>query len=135
MSVFSGSKEFLNNPRLTTGRSLRTFPVETMTEGDPQKLDSTESLIETLHATRRSKTLVINPDYLDDERLPEEERTAVLKEIFNRKIREKQISRIISHLTQFWIVPILHQPLFLVPQDQGKRVTLIHVLSTFQTGS
>jgi archaeal cell division control protein 6 len=103
-----------------------------MTEGQPEKLDATESLIETLHASRRSKSLVVNPDYLDDEKLPEEERAAVLKEIFNRKIREKQISRIISHLT-----PVLdgaHPPPALVfgPTGSGKTVTLIHVLSTFQ---
>jgi cell division control protein 6 len=42
---------------------------------------------------------VINPDYLDDEKLPEDERASVLKEIFNRKIRESQISKIVSHLT------------------------------------
>jgi cell division control protein 6 len=60
---------------------------------------STESLIESLHASRKDKSLVINPDYLDDEKLPGDERTAVLKEIFNRNIREKQLSRIISHLT------------------------------------
>ena len=70
-----------------------------MSDGEPQKQDSTESLIESLHATRHKRSIVINPDYLDDEKLPEEERAAVLKEIFNRKIREKQISRIISHLT------------------------------------
>ena len=103
-----------------------------MTEGQFEKLDATESLIEALHATRRSKSLIINPDYLDDEKLPEEERAAVLKEIFNRKIREKQISRIISHLT-----PVLdgaHPPPALVfgPTGSGKTVTLIHVLSTFQ---
>ena len=63
------------------------------------KEDSTESLIESLHATRRRCSLIVNPDYLDDENLPEEERTAVLKEIFNRNIREKQLSRIVSHLT------------------------------------
>ena len=101
-----------------------------MTEAE--KPDATESLIETLHATRLSKSLVTNPDYLDDEKLPEDERAAVLKEIFNRKIREKQISRIIAHLT-----PILdgsHPPAALVfgPTGSGKTVTLIHVLSTFQ---
>jgi cell division control protein 6 len=101
-----------------------------MTDGE--KPDATESLIETLHATRRSKSLVTNPDYLDDEKLPEDERAAVLKEIFNQKIREKQISRIIAHLT-----PILdggHPPAALVfgPTGSGKTVTLIHVLSTFQ---
>lgn len=106
--------------------------METMAEGESQKPDSTESLIETLHASRRSKSLVLNPDYLDDEKLPEEERATVLKEIFNRKIREKQLSRIVAHLT-----PILdgsHPPPALVfgPTGSGKTVSLIHVLSTFQ---
>jgi len=102
-----------------------------MSDGKPQPKDSTESLIETLHASRKKRTLLINPDYLDDEKLPEDERTAVLKEIFNRNIREKQLSRIISHLT-----PILdgaHPPSALIygPTGSGKTVTLIHVLSTF----
>jgi cell division control protein 6 len=96
------------------------------------KSKSTESLIESLHASRKDKSLVINPDYLDDEKLPGDERTAVLKEIFNRNIREKQLSRIISHLT-----PILdgaHPPSALIygPTGSGKTVTLIHVLSTFK---
>jgi len=94
--------------------------------------DSTESLIESLHAARQKRSLVLNPDYLDDEKLPEEERAAVLKEIFNRKIREKQISRIISHPA-----PLLdgaHPPPALIfgPTGSGKTVTLIHVLSTFK---
>ena len=103
-----------------------------MTDEIPQKLDSTESLIETLHAAKRSKSLILNPDYLDDEKLPEEERAAVLKEIFNRKIREKQISRIISHLTP--VLDSAHPPPALVfgPTGSGKTVTLIHILSTFQ---
>jgi len=93
--------------------------------------DSTESLIESLHASRKDKALLINPDYLDDEKLPEDERTAVLKEIFNKNIRKKQLSRIISHLT-----PLLdgsHPPAALIygPTGSGKTVSLIHVLSTF----
>jgi cell division control protein 6 len=36
--------------------------------------DSTESLIESLHTSRKKRSLVINPDYLDDEKLPEYER-------------------------------------------------------------
>ncbi|MGD0916055.1 MAG: AAA family ATPase [Thermodesulfobacteriota bacterium] len=103
-----------------------------MTDKESPKIDTTESLIESLHASRQNTSLVVNPDYLDDEKLPEDERAAVLKEIFNRKIREKQITRIISHLT-----PILdggHPPPALVfgPTGSGKTVTLIHVLSTFQ---
>ena len=97
-----------------------------------QKQDSTASLIETLHMSRQNKSILINPDYLDDENLPEDERTTVLKEIFNKNIREKQLSRIISHLT-----PVLdgaHPPYALVygPTGSGKTVSLIHVLSTFK---
>jgi cell division control protein 6 len=93
--------------------------------------DSTESLIESLHASRKSRSLIVNPDYLDDEKLPEDERTAVLKEIFNKNIREKQLSRIISHLTP--ILDGVHPPSALIygPTGSGKTVSLIHVLSTF----
>jgi cell division control protein 6 len=102
-----------------------------MSGGENQKQDSTESLIESLHASRQKKSLVLNPDYLDDEKLPEEERAAILKEIFNRKIREKQISRVISHITP--VLDGVHPPPSLIfgPTGSGKTVTLIHVLSTF----
>ncbi len=94
--------------------------------------DRTETMIESLHRAKRRRTLVINPDYLDDEKLPEEERTAVLKEIFNRKIREKQLYRIIAHLTP--ILDGIHPPSLFIygPTGSGKTVTLLHVLSTFQ---
>jgi cell division control protein 6 len=64
--------------------------------------------------------------------LPKKEKTAVLKEIFNRNIREKQLSRIISHS-----MPVLdgdHPPSALIfrPTGSGNTFTLIHVLSTFQ---
>ena len=60
-----------------------------MSDAKQQTKDSTETLIESLHASRKKRTLLINPDYLDDEKLPEDERSAVLKEIFNKNIREK----------------------------------------------
>jgi cell division control protein 6 len=103
-----------------------------MSRRNQSKHDSTESLIERLHVSRKNKSLVLYPDYLDDEKLPEQERTAVLKEIFNRNIREKQLSRIISHLTP--LLDGVHPPSALVygPTGSGKTVTLIHVLSTFQ---
>ena len=95
-------------------------------------LDHTEFLIESLHEAKRKRTLVINPDYLDDEKLPEEQRTAVLREIFNRNIREKQLSRIITHLTP--ILDGVHPPSAFIygPTGAGKTVSLLHVLSTFQ---
>ena len=103
-----------------------------MSYGNSLKPDSTESLIESLHAKQRKRSLVINPDYLDDEKLPGDERAAVLKEIFNRNIREKQLSRIISHLA-----PVLdgihpNSALIFGPTGAGKTVTLMHVLSTFE---
>ncbi len=64
-----------------------------------QGQDSTESLIEYLHESKEKRSLLVKPDYLDDEKFLEEEGAAVLKEIFNKNIREKQLSRIISHLT------------------------------------
>ena len=65
----------------------------------PRIFKRTESLIEEFYALKRKNTLVKNPDYLDDEKLPEEERTAVLKEIFNRNIRENQLTKLAKHLT------------------------------------
>jgi len=99
-----------------------------MSEGN----DSTETLIESLHASRKKRSLVINPDYLDDEKLPEQDRTRVLREIFNRNIREKQLTRIISHLSP--VLDNAHPPPALIygPTGSGKTVTMIHVLSTFE---
>ena len=102
-----------------------------MSDGKLKGFDSTEKLIESLHDARKKRSLLINPDYLDDEKLPEDERTAVLKEIFNRNIREKQLSRIISHLSP--VLDSAHPPSALVygPTGSGKTVSLIHVLSSF----
>jgi len=94
-------------------------------------MKSTESLIESLHASRKKRSILINPDYLDDEKLPEDERTAVLKEIFNKHIREKQLSRIISHLTPILDGAHPHSALIYGPTGSGKTVSLIHVLSSF----
>ncbi|MFC1895959.1 Cdc6/Cdc18 family protein [Thermodesulfobacteriota bacterium] len=103
-----------------------------MSGGKRNQQDSTERLIESLHVSKRELSLVLNPDYLDDEKLPEHERTAVLEEVFNRNIRKKQLSRIVSHLTP--VLDAAHPPSALIygPTGSGKTVTLIHVLSTFQ---
>ncbi len=95
--------------------------------------DCTEELIESLHAFRKDRAILINPDYLDDEKLPEEERSKVLNEIFNRNIRKKQLSRIISHLTPILDNACPPSALIYGPTGSGKTVSLIHVLSTFCT--
>ena len=93
---------------------------------------STESLIESIHQSKKGKSVIINKLYLDDENLPEEERTSVLKEIFNRNIREKQLSRIVAHLSP--VLDGIHPQSVLVygPTGSGKTVTLIHILSSFE---
>lgn len=95
--------------------------------------DCTEELIENLHAFRKNRAILVNPDYLDDEKLPEDERTRVLNKIFNRNIREKQLSRIISHLTPILDNACPSSALIYGPTGSGKTVSLIHVLSTFYT--
>jgi len=94
--------------------------------------DSTETLIESLHVARKKRIILINPEYLDDEKLPEDERTAVLKEIFNKNIREKQLTRIISHLTPMLDSGHPTSALIYGPTGSGKTVSMIHVLSTFE---
>ena len=97
-----------------------------------QYSDSTEKLIESLHKANKEKSIILNADYLDDEKLPEHERTAVLNEIFNKNIRQKQLSRIISHLTPILDGTHPHSAMIYGPTGSGKTVTLIHVLSTLQ---
>ena len=93
---------------------------------------STEKLIESVHAHHNKKPIVVNPLYLDDENLSEQERIEVLSEIFNQNIRQKQLKRVITHLA-----PILsgdHPSSCLIygPTGAGKTVSLIHVLSHFK---
>jgi len=80
-----------------------------MSDAKQQTKDSTETLIESLHASRKKRTLLINPDYLDDEKLPEDERRAVLKEIFNKTFEKNSSaeSYLISH--RYWTALILPQ--------------------------
>jgi len=94
--------------------------------------DRTISLIEDLYARSKKNVLILNPDYLDDDKLPEGERTEVLKEIFNRRIRERQLKRIAQHLTS--ILDGGQPPAALVygPTGSGKTVSLLHLLSSFQ---
>lgn len=96
-------------------------------------LDNTEILIESMHEARKDRAILIKPDFLDDEKLPEEERIAVLNQIFNQKIRQKQLRRIIGHLTP--VLDNAHPPSALIygPTGSGKTVSLIHVLSKFST--
>ena len=96
------------------------------------KKDSTETLIEDVHASREERLLILNPKYLSDESFPESERRAILSEIFERNIREKQVRKVASHLAPALSRTHPHSALIYGPTGSGKTVTLIHVLSSFQ---
>ena len=93
---------------------------------------STESFIEYIHSSATNKTLILSPAYLVDEDLPEDERSVVLLEVFNRNIRERQLSRIITHLSPLLNGRYPQSALIYGPTGSGKTVTLIHVLSSFE---
>jgi cell division control protein 6 len=91
---------------------------------------NTALLIQQAYLTATTNRITRNPQYLDDERLPEGERVAVLREIFHRNIRTKQIECLARHIS-----PLLGgiQPQNLLvygPSGTGKSVTCLHFLST-----
>ena len=90
----------------------------------------TESLIEQAYRATKQKRITKNSLYLDDEKLSDSERVAVIREIFHRNIRSKQIERLARLLS-----PVLDSqspPNLLIygPSGAGKSVTCIHFLST-----
>ena len=96
------------------------------------RANSTEKLIETIHRSRKGKSIILNKLYLDDENLPDYERTLVLNQVFNQNIREKQISRIIAHLSPILDGVLPQSALIYGPTGSGKTVTLFRVLSSFR---
>lgn len=102
------------------------------TEDGQTNVNLTESLIESVHSSQAAQSLIVNQMYLDDEKLTEQERVLVLREIFNQNIRQKQLTRIIKHLT-----PILDgghpdSALLVGPTGCGKTVSTLHVLSSLK---
>ena len=97
------------------------------------QIDSTELLIESVHAARSQRQIILDPQYLNDENLPEAERRAILSQIFNRNIREKQVQATASHLAPLLskVHPTVRLDLW-ARQGSGKTVTLIHTLSAFK---
>lgn len=98
----------------------------------PQQENSTETFIENVYANREKRRIILNPQYLNDENLPEDERRAILSQIFNRNIREKQVTAAVNHLAP--ILGGVHPPSVLIygPTGSGKTVTMIHVLSSLR---
>jgi len=95
-----------------------------------QPAQGTESLIQEafLRATRRR--VALNPSLLDDEKLPEAERVAALREIFHRNIRGRQTERLARHISPALGGALPPNLLIYGPSGTGKSVTCLHFLST-----
>jgi len=93
-------------------------------------VSGTETLIQQALAITQARRIVVNPQYLDDEKLPEIERIAVLQEVFHRNIRMKQIERLANFLAP--VIAGLLPPNLLIygPSGTGKSVTCLHFLSS-----
>ena len=94
---------------------------------------STEAIIESVHAATEERRIILKPRYLSDENLPEAERRAILSEVFNRNIREKQVQAVASHLAPALNNNHPQSALIYGPTGSGKTVTLIHVLASFKS--
>jgi cell division control protein 6 len=94
--------------------------------------NSTDLLIARTMSTLEDRKIVHNPLYLNDEHLPETDRRAILEEIFNRHIREKQVQKVVNHLAAILVGQHPQSLLIYGPTGSGKTVTMIHVLSSLQ---
>jgi cell division control protein 6 len=90
----------------------------------------TETLIQQALAASHARRIAINPSFLDDEKLPEAERVAVLQEVFHRNIRMRHLERLAKFLAP--VVTGLLPPNLLIygPSGTGKSVTCLHFLSS-----
>ena len=86
----------------------------------------TESFI--LAARRRGKRLILNADFLDDERLGENERAGVLSQVFARDVRAAEIEALSEHLAPVLDDRPLGHGLICGPTGCGKTITVLHTL-------
>ena len=107
------------------------MPQETSTaDGAPQ---GTESLIQAALASCSTRKIMLHPSFLDDEKLPEAERVSVLKEVFHRNIRLRQLQRLAGFLAPVVAGTLPPNLLIYGPSGTGKSVTCLHFLSTLKT--
>ena len=92
----------------------------------------TESLIRDTFLASHSRRIVLNPQFLDDEKLPESERVAVLQEVFHRNIRLKQLERLAKCLSPVLGGMLPPNVLVYGPSGTGKSVSCLHFLSTLR---
>jgi len=93
----------------------------------------TESLIQQALKSCSTRKIMLNPSFLDDEKLPEAERVSVLKEVFHRNIRLKQIQRLAGLLAPVVGGTLPANLLIYGASGTGKSVTCLHFLETLKT--
>jgi len=98
----------------------------------PAVASGTESLIQQAFERNRTRRVIVNSSFLDDERLPDPERVAVLREVFHRNIRLRQLERLAQCLSP--VTGGQQPPNLLVygPSGTGKSVTCLHFLSALE---
>lgn len=93
----------------------------------------TELLIRQALASRAVRRIVLRPEFLDDEKLPESERVHALNEVFNRNIRLKQLERLAGAMAPVLTGALPSNLLVYGPTGTGKSVTCLHFLSSLAT--
>ena len=98
----------------------------------PHHTNGTETLIQQAYSTTSQRRITLNPTFLDDEKLPETERVAVLNEIFHRNIRIRQLRGLADALAPVLGGILPHNLLIYGASGTGKSVTCLHFLSSLQ---
>ena len=100
--------------------------------GTPPKSTGTSSLIQDAFVQSARQRVILDPSLLDDEKLPESDRLAVLEQVFHRGIRLKQLQELARY-----IAPVLGNalpPHLLIygPSGTGKSVTSLHFMANLR---
>ena len=88
-----------------------------------------EAIIQQAYLSASSRRLILHPTLLDDEKLPESERVAVLREVFHSNIRTRQIQSLARHIAPILGDVLPQNMLIYGPSGTGKSVTCLHFLS------
>jgi len=89
----------------------------------------TQLLIRDAFANASTRRITLHSQYLDDEKLSEQERVVVLHEVFQRNLREKQLARLARYLSPALGGDLPPNLLVYGPSGTGKSVTCLHFLS------
>ena len=95
-------------------------------------VNRTEKFISAARLPKTQSSLILNPDYLDDETLMDEERIKVLAEIFSRDVRNNELQALASQLAPLLDDKPAHHALICGPTGCGKTATTLHFLSSLQ---